>query len=87
MLLVRPSGVAAAYEKSSGCVGVARIGSSTQRIVYGSLEELLTVDFGPPLHSLVIVGDLHELELEFLKLYKLTPDTPRLLLPDPDDSE
>jgi len=39
------------------------IGSSTQRIVSGSLEELLTVDFGPPLHSLVIVGDLHELEL------------------------
>lgn len=67
-------------------MGVARVGSSTQRIVYGSLEELLTVDFGPPLHSLVIVGDLHELELEFLKLYRVSTDTPRLL-PDPDSTE
>jgi diphthamide biosynthesis methyltransferase len=34
------------------------------KIVFGTLEELLRVDFGPPLHCLAICGDLHVLEQE-----------------------
>jgi diphthine synthase len=55
------------------CVGVARIGQSSQKIVAGSLQELSTVDFGPPLHSLIICGELHPVEREYLSFYKVKP--------------
>ena len=51
------------------CVGLARLGQPTQQIVAGTMEELQRVDFGPPLHSLIVCGELHELELECLKEY------------------
>lgn len=53
------------------CVGLARLGQPTQQIVAGTLQELQEVDFGKPLHSLIICGELHELELEVLKEYLL----------------
>ena len=52
---------------------MARIGHDNQKMVAGTLKELLDVDFGTPLHSLVIPGHLHILEQEavnFLKLEK-----------------
>ncbi len=48
-------------------IGVARLGQSNQAIYAGTLEELRYVDFGGPLHSLVLCGELHDLEIEFLK--------------------
>jgi diphthine synthase len=51
------------------CVGLARMGQSTQRIAAGTLKELTAVDFGGPLHSLIICGTLHDLEMEVLKEY------------------
>nr|CAD7256769.1 unnamed protein product [Timema shepardi] len=48
------------------CVGVARVGSPSQKIVACSLEEMRTTDLGSPLHSLVIAGRLQPLELEYL---------------------
>ena len=54
-------------------IGVARIGHDNQKMVAGTLKELLDVDFGTPLHSLVIPGHLHILEQEavnFLKVQK-----------------
>ena len=51
-------------------MGIARIGSEDQRIVAGSMVSLLDVDFGPPLHSLVIAGDTHVIEDEILALYR-----------------
>ena len=56
------------------CVGLARMGQDTQQIVAGTLDELATVDFGTPLHSLIICGELHDLELEVLQEY-LLPDS------------
>jgi len=53
------------------CIGVARIGQPNQMIVTGTLKQLLDVDFGTPLHSLVICGDLHSLEEEFINQYRL----------------
>eukprot|EP00586_Coscinodiscus_wailesii_P019682 CAMPEP_0172508432 /NCGR_PEP_ID=MMETSP1066-20121228/211857_1 /TAXON_ID=671091 /ORGANISM="Coscinodiscus wailesii, Strain CCMP2513" /LENGTH=283 /DNA_ID=CAMNT_0013286405 /DNA_START=95 /DNA_END=946 /DNA_ORIENTATION=- len=49
------------------CVGMARLGQVDRCIVAGTMKELLGVDFGEPLHSLVICGEVHEMEMEFLK--------------------
>jgi diphthine synthase len=50
-------------------LSLSRIGTPTQRIIAGTLEELASLpeeEFGDPLHSVVIVGKrLHPLELEF----------------------
>ena len=54
--------------------GVARVGHDDQRIVAGTLAELETVDFGAPLHSLVLVGGpLHEVEEAMYDLFRATP--------------
>lgn len=58
----------AAYDGSKTlCIGLARMGQPTQKMVAGTLEELTSVDMGGPLHSLIICGDLHDLELELVK--------------------
>eukprot|EP00978_Attheya_sp_CCMP212_P023916 scaffold74226_cov51-Attheya_sp.AAC.8 len=59
-----------AYDaQSTLCVGLARLGQPDQIIIAGTLEELTTQDFGEPLHSFIVCGDTHELELEVLKEY------------------
>jgi hypothetical protein len=45
-----------AYSASTTCVGVSRLGAQDQQIAVGTMEQLQQVDFGPPLHSLVIAG-------------------------------
>jgi diphthine synthase len=57
------------YNPDTLVVGVARLGADNQKIVSGSIRDLLTVDWGNPLHSLVIPGHVHPLEQDFLKLY------------------
>ncbi len=39
------------------------------RVISGTMEELLKVDFGGPLHSLVIPGECHFIETEMLEFY------------------
>jgi len=51
-------------------VGLARVGCEDQQIVAAPLGDLLDVDFGPPLHSLIIAGETHVIEDEILQLYK-----------------
>eukprot|EP00041_Stephanoeca_diplocostata_P015093 m.286056 g.286056 ORF g.286056 m.286056 type:complete len:284 (-) comp19920_c0_seq9:2763-3614(-) len=65
-------------------VGVARVGHKSQQVVYGTLAELQTVDFGAPLHSLVLVGETDLVEQEMLDAYKITDATPRLSTADTD---
>ena len=60
---------AAYHADTTLCVGLARLGQPTQQIVAGTLQELQEVNFGEPLHSLIVCGELHELELEVLKEY------------------
>ncbi len=60
-----------AYDENTMCVGVARVGSDSQKIVAGPMKSLLDVDFGAPLHSLIIAGDTHSIEDEILELYKV----------------
>eukprot|EP00871_Galdieria_phlegrea_P000027 jgi/Galph1/1024/GphlegSOOS_G5783.1 len=61
------------FDKDTMCVGLARIGQETECIAYGTLEQLSTYPFGPPLHSLIIPGDLHFLEKEHLELFRICP--------------
>lgn len=55
------------------CVGLARVGADSQQIVAGTMQQLLDVDFGAPLHSLVIAGTTHPIEDEILERFKLAP--------------
>ncbi|CDI85281.1 diphthine synthase, putative [Eimeria praecox] len=53
--------------------GLARIGADDQAIISGTLEELQNVDFGKPLHSLVLCApELHEIEQNFVTLHRAT---------------
>ena len=57
-------------------IGVARLGQPSQQITFGTLAELACVDFGEPLHSLVLCGEMHELEEAFLAPLRAPPATP-----------
>ncbi|KAL0366038.1 UNVERIFIED_CONTAM: putative diphthine methyl ester synthase [Sesamum radiatum] len=65
------------YSEDTTCVGLARVGSEDQVIIAGSMKQLLTLDFGPPLHCLVIVGDTHPLEEEMLEFYTIDKTSKR----------
>lgn len=59
--------------KESLCVGLARVGSDTQKIVFCTLEQMVKFHLGGPLHSLIIpAAQLHPLEIEYLEQFKLT---------------
>ena len=60
-----------ALTEDSICVGLARVGSDSQSICTSTLESLTSVDLGGPLHSLVIPGHMHPLELDMLKQFAL----------------
>ncbi|XP_045160515.2 diphthine methyl ester synthase-like [Mercenaria mercenaria] len=55
--------------EDSICVGVARVGAETQTICTSTLKSMTSCDLGEPLHSLVIPGHMHPLELDMLKLF------------------
>ncbi|CAG8488958.1 diphthine synthase [Gigaspora rosea] len=61
------------YTAESLAIGIARLGSSTdQQIKVGTLNQLLSQDFGSPLHSLVIVGSrVHILEIDFMRFFAI----------------
>jgi diphthine methyl ester synthase len=51
-------------------VGVARLGSPNEFIKFGTVQELKDIEFGGPLHSLIVPGKLHFHEEEVLSLWK-----------------
>lgn len=51
------------------CVGLARVGKDDQIIAVDNLKSLVNNDLGRPLHSLIVVGKLHPLEADFLKIF------------------
>jgi len=54
------------------CV-VARAGSSKPVAFAGIIKEILDKDFGPPLHTLVIPGKLHFMEIEAIQILAQLP--------------
>ncbi|KAK6343198.1 diphthine synthase [Orbilia blumenaviensis] len=63
---IRQEGV---YNKNSLAIGIARLGSDDQSFAVGTLEDLTKADLGPPLHSLVLVGNVHDMETDFIREY------------------
>ncbi|MBR9690350.1 diphthine synthase [Candidatus Woesearchaeota archaeon] len=57
------------FNEKTKVVGVARLGAPDQKIVYGTAKKLLNVDFGKPLHSLIIPAKLHFMEEEALNTF------------------
>ena len=68
-----------ALAADSVCVGLARVGAEDQQIVAGTLQQLTSVDLGGPLHSLIIPGHMHPLEMDMLRLFAVS-DTVKALL-------
>lgn len=64
------AGGGGAYGPDTMAVGLARVGQQDQCIIAGTLAELKDSDFGGPLHSLIIVGELHDMEETMLDLYR-----------------
>ncbi|KAJ3213519.1 diphthine synthase [Dinochytrium kinnereticum] len=50
-------------------VGLARVGAPDQCIISGTLSDLVNADFGGPLHSLVIAGNMHFLEADLVRSF------------------
>lgn len=70
---IRQEGV---YHPDSLAIGVARIGSSQQKMLCGTLQELSRSDLGPPLHSLVLIGKrVHELERDYIKEFVIDQES------------
>ncbi|KYR00458.1 diphthamide biosynthesis protein 5 [Tieghemostelium lacteum] len=60
-----------AYDANTECFGMARVGQDDQLIVSGTLQELVSVDFGTPLHSFIICGNMHFIEKDYYNLYNI----------------
>jgi diphthine synthase len=50
-------------------IGIARAGSDNPQVRAGSGKVLRSVDFGPPLHMLVVPAELHEMERTYLEMF------------------
>jgi len=50
-------------------VGIARAGSDAPVVRAGSARTLRCADFGPPLHVLVVPGELHDMEKTYLSRF------------------
>ena len=60
------------YAPDSLAIGVARLGAVNQKIVAGTLGQLRESDLGPPLHSLVLLGNrTHDLERDYIKEFAI----------------
>lgn len=58
------------FAENTKVVVVARAGSESPLVKYGSVKELLDFDFGSPMHVLIVPGKLHFKEEEFLETLK-----------------
>jgi len=61
------------YDGSTMAVGLCRVGSEDQVIAAGPMASLVDYPFGGPLHTMIICGELHDLEIAFLQLYEVSP--------------
>ncbi len=57
------------FSRDTFCVGCARVGAKDQLIKAGLAKDLQSIDFGKPVHCLVVPGKLHFVEEEFLQQF------------------
>jgi len=60
------------YTELTPCFGLARVGHENELIVSGTMAELQSVDFGGPLHTFVICGEMHFIEKDYFDLYHVS---------------
>ncbi len=58
------------FNEDTLCIGCARIGCKDEKIIAGKAKELVSKDFGAPLHSLIVVGEMHFVEEEAVNQLK-----------------
>jgi len=58
---------AIALNEDTICVALARVGWDNQKIIAGKMSTVRDTELGPPIHSLIIPGDMHFLEIDMLK--------------------
>jgi diphthine synthase len=56
--------------ENSSLVVCCRMGSPNQLIKYGPIQVLRKLDFGLPLHIIIVPGKLHEMEEKYLAQFK-----------------
>jgi len=59
------------FAEGTLCVGLARVGSSSQVISAGRLDQLASLDLGEPLHSMIVAGRIHPLERDYLRQFAI----------------
>ena len=59
-------------EENVVCV-VARAGSLEPIVIADTIKDIIDRDFGPPLHTLVIPGKLHFMEVEAIQILAQLP--------------
>ncbi len=57
------------FTKNTLIIGCARLGSETQQIAYGTVAELMNVDFGKAPYCLIVPGELHFMEEEAVQQF------------------
>lgn len=75
----KEEGKETAFDGSTICVGLARVGSESQKIVATTLQMLVDTEMGGPLHCLVIPGKMHPLEAAMLRTFICDEDVDSLL--------
>jgi diphthine synthase len=50
-------------------IGIARAGSDNAVVKAGTADTLKSVDFGPPLHILIVPAELHDMERSYLEMF------------------
>ncbi len=55
------------FTRDTLCIGCARIGAKDEIIKAGKAKDLLNIDFGKPVHCLVVPGTLHFMEEDAVK--------------------
>ncbi|ELP92068.1 diphthine synthase, putative [Entamoeba invadens IP1] len=71
LLQVENSQKSGVYNEDTYVVGLARVAAPDQKIVFGKMKDLLTYDFGAPLHCLLIPSpQIDDPELDHLNFYK-----------------
>ena len=59
----KEEGEKSCYNGDTKCFGLARVGADTQLVISGPLSAFAEeIEMGPPLHSLALAGELHDIE-------------------------
>lgn len=75
----KQDGEQSCYNGETKCFGLARIATQTQLVISGSLKEFAEViEMGPPLHSLVLCGELHDIEQTMYEHFHYSKHTDKL---------